>query len=194
MKKTLSPSQEFEKADNDGDGKLDYKEMLKLLKNTGGGNDYQRPDDEPPVEAQMVVIMGQMDTNRDGFITKKEFLNPAKRNTLFDALDFDGDEMLSWEELDAYMKYNNKPGEQPMATIMFNKHDDDQDGLLSRQEYPEHRQAATTRSGKTYTEDGEEYDAVKHKKKKMKKGKRGRSKESSEVEEKGMKKKKAKNC
>jgi Ca2+-binding EF-hand superfamily protein len=89
---------DFAKADLNGDGKLDKKEVAQLLKVLREREGVEKtPPPNPEVERLVNQLLQQFDTNKDGKISKSE----AKGNLLanFDKLDLNKDGFLDKNEL-----------------------------------------------------------------------------------------------
>jgi Ca2+-binding EF-hand superfamily protein len=128
----------FEKSDLNRDGKLDRKEveaMLQVLR-TRLGDAKGRPA-RPDVEKVVDQILAQMDTNKDGKISKAEAKGQIAEN--FDRLDTNKDGFLDRVELrQMAMRFlenqgRGGPGGRPSGPD-FDALDRDADGRLTREE------------------------------------------------------------
>ena len=89
----------FDKADRNGDGKLDRKEIALVqqrLRQRFGQGQKQPPADGPAVEKALQRLL-QMDTNGDGKISRAEARGPLAQN--FDRFDLNKDGYLDRSEL-----------------------------------------------------------------------------------------------
>ena len=128
----------FDKADANGDGKLDKKEVVALmdllrqrLKNNPMG-----PQGRPDPDRMVAMMLNQMDTDKDGRISKAEATGRLKEN--FDRADINKDGYLDKDELRklAVVMLANRGGDAggPGAGNDFDAMDKNADGRLSREE------------------------------------------------------------
>ena len=94
----------LEKGDTDKDGSLNLEEFTKARQ----GEQTDRAAGQRPDRGD---IMGQLDKDKDGKISKEEAPDRMKQN--FDKLDTDGDGFVTKEELEAALKNRMRPGQRP---------------------------------------------------------------------------------
>jgi Ca2+-binding EF-hand superfamily protein len=131
-------AKKFDKLDANGDGLLTADELA-AMKKRGGKGKWKHRDKDPQARAER--IMAKLDADSSGSISRDEaeghFL--AKK---FDALDADGDGLLTLDELAAMKGHHKKRGKHGKrhkdpsvhAERKMSKLDADGDGVLSRAE------------------------------------------------------------
>jgi len=126
----------FAALDKDGDGKLSPRELRVRPKGRRGGKNRGGADK-----------LKKMDTDGDGKISKREFLD-GTANKLFSRLDADSDGFVTKEEAEAMKPKHRGPrgqgpggppgggpqGRRPKVDL-FEQHDTDGDGKLSKEEF-----------------------------------------------------------
>jgi Ca2+-binding EF-hand superfamily protein len=133
----------FERADLNGDGHLDVKEvteMLKILKQRfASGTSEPPPAMKAEVERRVKEQLERLDTNKDGKISKDEAKGPLAEN--FDRLDLNKDGYLDKEELTRamtrFLAMQGGPGgggPGSPSSPEFDPFDRDADGRLTREE------------------------------------------------------------
>jgi Ca2+-binding EF-hand superfamily protein len=137
----------FDKFDTDGDGKLDKKEvelMLQALRKRFNQEEKKPANNNPQVDKVVARLLEQMDTNKDGKISRAEA--KGRIAELFDQLDTNKDGFLDKNELRrAAMRFlaaqgaQGKNGGQPPqpARILgpeFDDLDKNADGRLTKDE------------------------------------------------------------
>lgn len=138
-------AQGFDRADTNGDGKLDRKEvaeMLKVLRRRAGidtkgtATETKTPAANPDVERIVAAQLERMDTNKDGKISKAEARGPLADN--FDRLDENKDGFLDKDELRKaaarFMAQRGAFGGAGPNAPDFDALDRDADGRLTREE------------------------------------------------------------
>jgi len=119
-------SDAFKKADKNGDGKLSYEEYWHVIQKSRINI----------TEEEFQEIMKIKDTDGDGTISIKEFLNTnptknKKSDLAFKLLDKDGDGWVSKAEL---LEASDTLTMEQVEAV-FDRRDKDGDGLLSRHEF-----------------------------------------------------------
>jgi Ca2+-binding EF-hand superfamily protein len=134
----------FERADANGDGKIDIKEvgeLLKILKQRfGSGTPESAPAMKAEVERRVNEMMERMDTNKDGKISKDEAKGVLAEN--FDRIDANKDGFIDKDELtkavSRFLAMQGGPGaaDRPGGPAIpeFDPLDRDADGRLTREE------------------------------------------------------------
>jgi Ca2+-binding EF-hand superfamily protein len=137
----------FDKFDTDGDGKLDKKEveqMLQALRKRFAQEQAKPASCNPQVDKVVERLLQQMDTNRDGKISRAEA--KGRIAELFDQLDVNKDGFLDKNELrQAAMRFLGAQGAQgknggqpppaaPLRGPEFDDLDKNADGRLTRDE------------------------------------------------------------
>ena len=138
-------AQAFDKADTNGDGKLDRKEvaeMLKVLRQRAGvetkaaAPETKTPATNPELERFVTAQLERLDTNKDGKISKAEARGPLADN--FDRLDENKDGFLDRDELRKaaarFIAQRGALGGAGPNTPDFDALDRDADGRLTREE------------------------------------------------------------
>jgi Ca2+-binding EF-hand superfamily protein len=133
----------FDRADANGDGKLDQKEVAALLqalrKRFGQSASPLIKPPDPEVERMVNNFLARMDTDKDGKISRAEAKNRLAAN--FDALDTNKDGFLDREELRraaerfrAAAAGMNRPANAQADGPDFDSLDLNADGRLTREE------------------------------------------------------------
>ncbi len=144
---TKEPSADFKKADLNGDGKIDAEEFAKFLQShpaeipkAPSPQERSAPlNAQPSHLAEMEIsqkIMERLDVNGDGKIDKSEA--PPRLLEVFDQFDTNHDGFLSsgdagvMKRVKEHVKGKGKGG----APNLIQKHDENKDGKLQKEECP----------------------------------------------------------
>jgi Ca2+-binding EF-hand superfamily protein len=145
----------FDRADQNGDGKLDVDEvgqMLQVLRQNikANANKSATPGKNAEIERRIADVFNRLDANKDGKISRQEAQGPLLKN--FDQLDRNKDGFLDKEEVrQALQRFAQKAPETtkgktaevrtaPQRRIPdFDAFDLDADGVLSKEEWQKAR-------------------------------------------------------
>jgi len=145
----------FDRADQNGDGKLDVDEigqMLEVLRRNikANANKSAGPAKNPDIERRVADVFNRLDTNNDGKISRQEAQGPFSKN--FDQIDRNKDGFLDKEEvrqaLERFAQRNPEAAKSKAAEVRtvpqrripdFDAFDLDADGVLTREEWQKTR-------------------------------------------------------